>query len=404
MSMPYRISNGTKVNIRYAGGGYRNHFFSISVEDNVSIEEKYNKFVETLDSKILFLNNEGKKYIKDIEEIERFLYGATVEELCTPIERNTDIESLTDPFDRMLARTPKFISEKTWDREDVVNMDCQMFIASFYVFVFSDTTFEGAMWGYLQQILLFLSNCNDLVLSTKFYGETSTVKEIRDFWNVICELLYSKIANWCNEENCWNAFTGITKCKPVFEIWNKPKYDMIEKEFCSMADTIALDRIKDNINTPPNFELDVNNWFFYDEYFELDDVNKDIKTQIRLLICNRYISGGMYYKNRGCYDVSERWYEEALKYANEEQKEHIYLQLDGVKKSLIHEGVKEWLCEELPIYFFIICFFVFLICVILFVVTLVIDSSILHKISLIGGIISLSGAIFSFVIALILKR
>ena len=54
--MPYRISNGTKVNIRYAGGGYRNHFFSISVEDNVSIEEKYNKFVETLDRYVVLRN------------------------------------------------------------------------------------------------------------------------------------------------------------------------------------------------------------------------------------------------------------------------------------------------------------------------------------------------------------
>lgn len=400
MSILYHQSNGIPIRLAYAGGGYRSHAYSICEIEKEQLQQKYNTFVKSTNNILLLLNKDGFNTFMDSEAVEQFLYGASVKTLSTSIGK----ERLS-PGGREYDLFPEV---KIWDKELVHNIDWQKFMSTFYVFVFSETSFEFKMWEYIKEILLLIANDSAVLHRViKNAQDDNDEQQIQEFWNSICYLLKEKIMNWCSNECCWLAFMGIKEAAPIFDLCNNIDFYEIEKYFCSIVDHIALERLL-NYDLSIDNIFGINGVFFYDEYSELTAIDENIRKQICDIIMAMGDSCKSEYLIVHCYNLAQ-------KYAIKEQKEILDLKMKPYRKK---ESVKIFNSKprtyqlkgkhaeivkaigrfSVGVTLFSVA--LLLVWIILFVISLMGSFESLNNFSLTGGIWTLAVAGISFGIAL----
>ncbi len=374
MSRAYRTSDGKQIRMAYAGGGYISRKYYVSLVESGHVKDAYDNLIANLNNELLIANELITECFERKEEIEIFLYGSTVEKLSTPIEGNS-------------SRNYRFINAKEWNLETIKGIDWKMFMTAFYVFVFSETSFEGGMWKNIKNILLTLGTNKDILYKNLKQTDLENKEETeREFWNVICYLLKEKIEDWCSEETCWLAFEGVSEVKPVFKLSENINYYELEEYFCDIANKVAIKRLVDD-NWEEHSDYDVEWMFFYDEYLELESIDEDIKDIIKHYICERYKEIGEHHGIK-YYHGAAHWYEKAKEYANDNQKKEIDLKMKPINRKFETEKVYQKI-EKILAGLVLLGVVFLVVFVLLFIIALIGRFATLNRISVVGGIVSL---------------
>lgn len=194
-------------------------------------------------------------------DVYMFLYGHTENDF-------------TVTFNTRYRKTPEL---KVWNSETICNVDINLFLVAFIVFIDSKSTFSSKLWETLKTIFLLLLNQKD-----SFFEEMASSHNCspRDFFNqldtFISNELISKISQYLNEDTCFTCYTSLCEAK---EVLIPPAYDELEKKCCEFFDEIALQRINSKISLPREldklFTYSVDHLFFYDDYFKLEHANPE---------------------------------------------------------------------------------------------------------------------------------
>ncbi len=400
MSIPYRFPNGSYGRIMIAPGGFRESMAHLSFrEDSDPVEGKYIKVIEDCNCQLLTVSDNYICYFSKITDVSKYLYGITADELCTP----NDPESRYSSYPEMIE----------WNNDKVSSLNWDMFLLAFYLFVFSDSDFSSFYWRQLQQILRIIENDNNLFKRVTF-GKTKNFNEdVNIFWNKIYEELGKKVLRMCSAQTCWLAFQGLKEIQETFSIAEHTQCIELEKMFCMLMDGIAVEKIRrddrDKIRYLTFDSLDINNIFFYDEYFELESVDSKTKEEVFNMAFERFLwAADLLRDNNRNYISADKLYEKALEYANAEQR----LLIDSRRKAIIpyikeqeeikrKEKQKETrikLTENITFSIILVTILALIVFVILLVVSLIFSLKGLLNVSWVGAVISIAIAIISFLV------
>lgn len=398
MSIPYRFPNGSYGRIMIAPGGFRESMAHLSFrEDSDLIEEKYAKVIEDCNCQLLTVSDNYISYFSEVTDVSKYLYGITAEELCTP----NDPEARYSSYPEMIE----------WNNDKVSSMNWDMFLLAFYLFVFSDSDFSSFYWRQLQQILRIIENDNNLFKRVTF-GKTKNFNEdVNIFWNKIYEELGKKVLRMCSAQTCWLAFQGLKEIQETFSIAEHTQCIELEKMFCMLMDGIAVEKFRrddrDKIRYLTIDSLDINNIFFYDEYFELESVDPETKEEVFNMAFERFLwAADLLRDNNQNYISADTLYEKALDYANAEQR----LLIDSRRKAIMpyiqkQEEIKRKekrkddnrkIAETITIPAVSIAVLALVVFIILTIISLIFSLEKLFDVSWVGAVISTAIGIISY--------
>ncbi len=307
MSVEFRFDNGKYGRIMLGAEGFRKIRVDLNYsEDQPSAIEQYNESIYECENPLLVVSEKYLRYFSDIDGVSEYFLGMTYENLCTPTDCVGHYYSYPD------------VTE--WDEQKIENLNWDMFLVTFYLFVFSTNNFSFSYyWKGLKQIFKAIQE-DEKLFERLTLDRTENLEQHKEgFWYYIQREIYYNILKKCTDKSCWLAFCGIKEIKETFTEIDRDLYLDFEKKFCDIMDKIALDRMIENQKGPFKliFEsLDINNIFFYDEYFTLSSVSKEVKEKIKAMACERYIwAADLLIEKHQDYIAADELYAKALLYA-----------------------------------------------------------------------------------------
>jgi len=251
----YPLSMSTPLGVEYLQGNF-SKIYELFCIDSIPVE-------------ITNINLECFNPLTILDEIYVFLFGYTKNNL------------------NVLSSVP--IKVKSWPLRDVISIDYQLFLKSFYAFVISEEDFKSKVWGSLSLILSKLINLNAACLQriimsiqNQSYILATKNNDIRaDFAEFICYALAKKIAPLLKEETCYDAFRAI---KDVENFFNEQfGYSDFRGAYKLFAE-IALTRIHEasyDLLTPEKLrDFRLSNEFFFEEILQSAYLDKRTKRDI----------------------------------------------------------------------------------------------------------------------------
>ncbi len=311
MSVPYRFKDGSFGRIIFNIPALRKQMSHLSFsESSISVEEKYTEITESCNCQLLTVSDNCLAYFSKVSDISKYLFGVTAEELCTP----------NNPENRY-SSYPEAIA---WDKSKISTMNWDMFLLALYLFIFSESEFSSFYWKQLKQIIQGIQSDDNLFKRVAFGKTKNFYEDANTFWNKTYEELGKKVLRMCSAQTCWLAFQGLKEIKETFSIIEHEQYVELEKKFCTLMDGIAIEKLlyddRDKIEYLTIDALDINNIFFYDEYFELESVDLSAKKEIYKLAFERFLWAADWLRDRNQnYIAADKMYDKALQYANAEK-------------------------------------------------------------------------------------
>lgn len=285
--------------------------------------------------------------INNKDSIYKMLYGYDEKEL----------------YDFFKNKTNK-MKPKNWTKDELLRISMDDFLSAFLSFIYSNFTFKDEPWEYFKKIIIEL-NSQDL----DFWKRVSFGKKVspkiyqEQFYEFILLEISKDVKKYLNEEQCYNCYLYLIAIKDIIK---KDEYIKLEKECCVFFDKLALQRINGasyrsfNINELSCYDIEV--FFFYEEYFNLESANLKTKEfiygkayDLHLDLINKVI------KNKH-YAVAEHLLNNADKYAlTIQQKNTINKLKNSIKQKVywckkINEIKEKWsqnACDILGVGFII---------------------------------------------------
>ncbi len=322
MSIPYRFPDGSYGRISITPRSLRESLANLSFAENATpVREKYNEVIDGCNCRLLAVSDNYLEYFLRISDVSEYLFGITVDELCTPSDTN--------------AHFPTFPKMEKWDSEKISTMNWDMFLVSLYLFIFSNSDFDSFYWQQLRCILQIVERDISLFKRVTFGRIKNFEKDAKVFWDKIYELLSHKVIRMCFLQTCWSAFEGLCEIKETLPIAGETRYTELERKFCLLMDDIAVEKLRrdnrDEIKYISFDTVNINNVFFYDDYFSLESVNRSAKEKVYQLAFERYLwAADMLADYNQNYIDADELYVKALEYANAEQALLIKSRRDAV--------------------------------------------------------------------------
>ena len=233
-----------------------NLIIDINQSEIPSIEEAYRLYgvCSTLN-----INQTRFSGLNELENVYRFLYGYTLDQL---------VETIGEiPY----SLPPEFAyAQQEWTSQMVATMDWDLFSLSYYAFLCSSNDFKSKAWVVLDFILNTLKANPDVLVSLlSKNGRSCDAVTCSEFWATISKGLALRIRKYLHEETCYTAFHSMIAVRPFLD---DEEYKFFESECFPFLDNIAKARINEIYNKSYTIQelinLNTELLFFYNEYFE----------------------------------------------------------------------------------------------------------------------------------------